>query len=437
MKPRNSLFGGVPHQRRGGYLKKGVAFMKYVLVIGDGMADDPITELGGKTPLHFASTPAMDAAASCGVIGNVLTIPQGLPAGSDTAILSIFGCDPRVCYSGRAPLEAAATGISLSSGDIAYRCNMVSYEDGNMPLDNKKLLSHSAGSIEGELSAKLVGELFDTPIFREAAAVAGMSIYPAQSFRHIAVQKAASIEGIVLIPPHDNLGRKVGELLPSGCDNAVVLERLMRVAHDVLDEHPINAKRRLEGKLPANGIWFWAEGTAIELPSFMEKYSKSGSVISAVPLCQGIGALMGLRIIHVDGATGLLETNYEGKVDAAVNVLKTDDFVAIHIEAPDECSHDGDLGAKLQAIERIDSRIIAPLVERLKKSGDDFRMLVISDHRTLISTRGHDGGPVPYLIFDSRHDNGAKVGYCENDAETGLVIAAGTELMGTLFEDSI
>ena len=410
--------------------------MKYVLVIGDGMADEPVAELGGKTPLQYADTPVMDALASAGEIGSVRTIPEGLPAGSDVAILSIFGCDPRVCYTGRAPLEAAATGIKLSPGDVAYRCNMVAYEEGDIPLESKKIISHSAGSIEGKESAALIRELFETPGFKEAALAAGVTVYPALSFRHIAVQKAAEIKGLELTPPHDHLGETLGPLLPHGGKNAATLERLMRLAHEALDSHPLNIKRRAEGKLPANGIWFWAEGTVAELPNFASKYGKTGCVISAVPLCQGIGAIIGLETIYVEGATGELYTNYKGKADAAIEALKNRDFAAVHIEAPDECTHDGDLKGKLQAIEWIDTRIIAPLADRLRKSGEDFRMLILSDHRTLTATRGHDGAPPPYIIYDSRFDRKTGMSFCEANAEDGRFIGDGTALMGILFEDA-
>jgi len=398
------------------------------------MADMPVPELDGKTPLEHAKTPSMDKLASAGVTGTVLTIPEGMPAGSDTAILSIFGCDPRSCFSGRAPLEAAAGGVKLSPGDVAYRCNMVAFEDGDKPYEEKIILSHSAGSIEGEESEAIILELFNTPVFRNAAEKAGMTVYPGSSFRHIAVQKSPDTTGIVLTPPHDHLGQPLGRHLPRGCDNAAVLDGLMRLAHEILDSHPLNMKRRTEGKLPANGIWFWAEGTAVELPSFTDKYGKTGGVISAVPLCRGIGELIGLDQVYVEGANGELYTNYEGKADAVLELLKTHDFAAVHIEAPDECTHNGDLEGKLQAIEWIDSRIVEPIAERLKRTGEDYRMLILSDHRTLTSTRGHEGSPVPYIIYDSRFDRNTGLLFSESEAERGRFIPAGTELMGILFE---
>ena len=409
--------------------------MKYILIIGDGMADNPVEELGGKTPLQYAGIPTIDTLAGKGLVGSVLTVPKGLPPGSDTAILSIFGCDPNVCYTGRAPLEAAADGILLQPGNIAYRCNMVAYEDGDMPFGEKKILSHSAGSIEGEQSAELIKALFADPEFKQLADRAGLRVYPALSFRHIAVQESADNNGIVLIPPHDHLGEQIGPLLPSGCDNAAILKELMIAAHSFLDKHPLNKNRRAEGKLPANGIWFWAEGTAVALPQFTEQYHKTGAVISAVPLCHGIASLTGLDLITVEGATGELDTNYEGKADAVLDVLKTHDFAAVHVEAPDECTHNGDLKGKLQAIEWLDSRVVLPLTEKLAQSSINYRLLILSDHKTLTATRGHDGDPVPFLIYDSRRNLCSNSAYSEDDGLKGPYVDAGIKLMDMLFED--
>ncbi len=412
--------------------------MKYILVIGDGMADNPVESLGNKTPLEYANIPVMDALAAKGEVGSVKNCPDGLPAGSDTAILSIFGADPRVCYTGRSPLEAAATGIQLAPGDVSYRCNMVAYEDGDQPFEEKKILSHSGGSIEGEESMKLVEYLFSHPDFAPVAAEAGMKVYPAPSFRHIAVQSGADITGIQLIPPHDHLGEAIGPLLPSGCENAGKLKALMKLANQVLDQHPINQARRAAGKLPANGVWFWAEGSAVALDSFVDKYHKNGTVISAVPLCFGIARLAGLDISTVEGATGELDTNYEGKVEAALNALRSgQDFVAVHVEAPDECTHNGDLKGKLQAIEWLDSRVLKPLTETLEKEGVDYRLLILSDHKTLTSTRGHDGDPVPYLLYDSTKDTGRNMPYCETTGEKGPAYSDGAAVLMPLLFDQL
>lgn len=398
------------------------------------MADNPVQELGGKTPMEYARIPNIDALTAKGILGSVLTVPEGLPAGSDTAILSIFGCDPNECYTGRAPLEAAASGIALEPGDVAYRCNMVTYEDTDAPLPEKKILSHSAGSIEGEDSIAIINALFNDPRFKAEAEKAGISIKPSASFRHMMVQRAADINGIVLTPPHDHLGEKVGDFLPSGCDNAKILRDLMELGHRILDKHPLNQIRRAQGKMPANGIWFWAEGTAVKLPNFYESYGMKGGVISAVPLCHGIAALTGLEMVTVQGATGELETNYQGKVDAAAQLLASGaDFAAVHVEAPDECTHNGDLKGKLQAIEWLDSRVVAPLTGKLEAAGEDYRLLLLSDHKTLTSTRGHDGEPVPFLLYDSTRDSGGGLAYNERNGERGSYVGRGTELMGMLF----
>jgi len=327
---------------------------------------------------------------------------------------------------------------------------MITIEDGDKPFESKKILSHSAGAIGGEDSDALVRALFEDLHFKEAADLAGIEIHPAGSFRHIAVQKyrmdgfsrtvplTATVplaSPVPLAPPHDHLGEEIGYILPNGNgnDNVEHFEKLMRLSHEILDCHPINAKRRDSGELPGNCIWFWAEGTARKLPNFMEKYGKTGAIISAVPLCKGIGALIGLEVVHVEGATGELHTNYEGKVDAAVDALKSHDFVVIHVEAPDECTHNGDLNGKLLAIKWIDSRIVAPIVERMGDSGTDFRMLFMTDHRTLLATRGHDGGSVPYAMYDSRVDKKTGLSFNEKDAASGDYIEKGTELMGMLF----
>ena len=408
--------------------------MKYILVIGDGMADNPVPELGGLTPLQYAKKPLIDAMAAKGEVGSVLNVPKGLPAGSDTAIMSIFGCDPTVCYSGRAPLEAAATGIRLHPGDVAYRCNMVTYEDADIPFEEKRILSHSAGSIEGEVSDEIVTALFSDPCFAPMAREAGMSINLGHSFRHIAVQAQADIKGIKLIPPHDHLGEKIGALLPSGCENAETLKALMLRAHEILDKHPLNEKLRSEGKMPANGVWFWAEGTAVALPDFEKANGCGGTVISAVPLCHGIAALTGLKPLCPEGATGEIDTNYENKTQALIDALHENDFAAVHVEAPDECTHNGDLKGKIQAIEWLDSRLMRPLTEALDREGVEYRLLFLSDHKTLTSTRGHDGDPVPYLLYDSRKNSGRGLPYTEEAGEKGPYVNEGVRLMSMLFE---
>lgn len=409
--------------------------MKYILVIGDGMADNPVPALGNRTPMEVADTPCMDALAAKGQVGSVRTVPVEVPPGSDTAILSIFGADPKVCYTGRSPLEAAGSGIALAPGDVSYRCNMVTYEDSDAPFEEKKIISHNAGSIEGEESIEIIKALFETPEFKKLAKQAAMRVYPSPSFRHIVVQKGADIKGLVAAPPHDHLGEVIGPLLPHGCDNGLVLCELMKKAHEILDHHPLNEARRRAGKRPANGIWFWAEGTAVALDSFVQKYGKRGVVISAVPLCHGIARLTGLDVKLVEGATGELDTNYQGKVDAAVEALcKGYDFAAVHIEAPDECTHNGDTEGKIEAIHRLDQLVVEPLIRGMEAHQLSFRLLIVSDHKTLTSTRGHDGDPVPFLLYDSRKDEKGASGYHERAGEQGQHLEEGTMLMPLLFQ---
>lgn len=408
--------------------------MKYIILIGDGMADNPVPELSNKTPLETANIPNMDRLAAGGEVGNARTVPEGVAPGSDTAILSIFGYDPRKFYSGRSPLEAAGAGITLEDGDVSYRCNMVALEDGPS-YEHKKILSHSGGSVDGEAALALMDTLLADEEFAAAAKENGMRFYPTPSFRHMAVQKDADLDRLVATPPHDHLDEEIGPLLPAGNVTAEGLANMMVIAHRVLDKHPANEKRRAEGKLPANGIWFWAEGTAITLPALTHRFGVSGFVVSAVPLVRGIGALAGLDSRPVEGATGELDTNYEGKADAVVAGLSAGyDFAVLHIEAPDECTHNGDTKGKLQAIEWIDSRTLPRLLDGLTANGDEYRLLVLSDHKTLTATRGHDGEPVPYILYDSQNPAGSGHSYTEAECAKGEFIGKGHELIERLLK---
>lgn len=409
--------------------------MKYILVIGDGMADNPVPELDGKTPLEAVDIPAIDALARGGMLGSVRTVPKELPPGSDTAILSIFGCDPRRYFTGRSPLEAAGCGVKLEPGCASFRCNMICLEDGDKPFGEKKILSHNAGSIDGETSMAIITELCADPEFHAALEAAGMTIAPTPSFRHIAQQRGGDIRGLVATPPHDILGQEIREYAFSGNENAKVLWNLMELANKKLEHLPRNEARRAQGKKPANGIWFWAEGTAVALPSFVERYGCGGSVISAVPLVHGIGALVGLKPITVEGATGEVDTNYAGKLQAAKDALAAgDQFLCVHLEAPDESTHNGSLSDKCLAIRQLDELIVAPLVAWLKEQHMDFRLLLLSDHKTLMSTRTHDGDPVPFLIYDSTTVRSGALGYTEKNGEQGVFVEDGVELMNLLFE---
>ena len=415
-------------------LKEGTD-MKYILLIGDGMADNPVPALDGRTPLEAADKPFIDALAKKSQLGSVMNVPRGLPPGSDTAILSIFGCDPKVYFSGRSPLEAAGCDIRVEPGEISYRCNMVALEDTDAPFDEKRILSHSAGSIDGETSIRLIKWLCAEPDFKAAMDACGVRIEPTPSFRHIAIQRGGSTEGLIADPPHDHLGEVIGPLVVRGSENAMALRRLMVLANEKLEHHPVNEQRRAEGKLPANGIWIWAEGTAIGLPDFRARYGHWGSVISAVPLVHGIGALCGLKKVEVEGATGEVDTNYAGKMEAAFACLSSDDdFLCLHIEAPDEATHNGSLDEKMLAIWQLDHLVANPLVTWLEEKGMDFRLLMLSDHKTLMSTRGHDGDPVPWMLYDSRVDTGLGLPYTEANGLKGPFLPSGVALMDLLFE---
>lgn len=412
--------------------------MKYLIVIGDGMADDAVEALGGKTPLEAAQKPMMDRLAGEGELGTVRTVPKGLPPGSDTAILSIFGYDPRHFFTGRSPLEAAAVGIDLAAGDVSYRCNLVALSDEAVPYEEKTILSHSGGSVEGEEALALMEHLLADAGFAACAKKNDMVIHPAPMFRHVAVQTGVAIDGLVTTPPHDHLGEAAGPLLPRGAAVAEGLREMMAIAHRLLDNHPVNRARRAEGKLPVNGIWFWAEGRAMSLPPFYNAHKKRGLVVSAVPLVQGIAGLAGLDCAKVPGATGELDTNYEGKADAVLRGLLQEgyDFALLHVEAPDECTHNGDTPGKLEAIRRLDGRCLARLWSGLDASGQPFRLEIISDHKTLTATRGHNGDPVPYLIWDSRAANSQNgLRYTEADAEKGPFIEEGHSLISRLLEE--
>ena len=353
--------------------------MKYLLVIGDGMADNPVPALGGKTPLEAAKIPAIDALAARGVVGSVMNCPPQLPAGSETGILSIFGCDPLRYFTGRSPMEAAALGLTLREGDCCYRCNLVGLEEGDQPFEQRRILSHSAGSISGEDALKTIRALNADPAFSAAMKAADMELPPVATFRPLAIEHDGDFSGIRFIPPHDHLGEVIGPLLPDGDPKAKKFADLMRLANKVLEHHPVTEERRASGKMGANGIWFWAEGTAVSLPAFEAAYGMPGAVVSAVPICHGIGVLRGLEKVEVEGATGEIDTNFEGKLEATWQKLQEYDFVCLHLEAPDECTHNGDLPGKVQSIEWLSSRLVGPLVERMERAGLDHRILLLSD----------------------------------------------------------
>lgn len=425
--------------------------MKYILVIGDGMADTALPQLAGKTPLEALALNAFDRAAGC-QCGRALTVPHGMPAGSDTAILSIFGYAPQTYYTGRSVLEAAGMGVQLPKGSVSFRVNLCAVTPD--PQGELIIHSHNGGSIHGAEATTLMNDLLADPAFAALMAAAGLSITVTDTFRHVGVMKteASDLQALRLTEPHNVLEQTIAPYLPhlerATEDQAVIqmgesIKALMLRSYEVLKQHPVNQKRLAAGLLPANMIWPWGAATAVALPPFKEKYGHDGTVVSAVPLVWGIAGLAGLKTPHVEGANGDLDTNYEGKVACALNALENgDDFAAVHIEAPDEMSHAGDLGRKLEAIQNVEYRVVAPILDELTKRGEDFRLLLLSDHPTLLTTRTHDGGPVPYAVYDSRTVKKAlrKNGraplrkFCEKEMECEPVLMDGTDLMRVLFE---
>lgn len=365
--------------------------MKYIVLIGDGMADRPLKELGGKTPLQAAFTPNMDRLASEGVVGAARTLPPGLPTGSDVANLSILGYDPRRFYTGRAPLEAASMGLELKKGDIAFRCNFVTLRF-NRDRTKAFMEDYSAGQISSEEGRVLIEELN-----RELAG-RGVSFHPGVSYRNIMLWAAGERE-LECTPPHDILDKDIADYLPVGKGDDFIRD-LMRSSVDVLDRHPVNKERAGKGKRPANSIWLWGQGGKPELPSFGKLYGKKGAVISAVDLAKGLAVSVGLEVINVPGATGYLDTNYVGKAEYALDALERLDFVYVHVEAPDEASHEGRVKEKIKAIEDFDALVVGTVTRGIEVFGD-YRILLMPDHATPIEARTHTDEPVPFVIYDS------------------------------------
>lgn len=371
--------------------------MKYIVIVPDGAADNPIEELGGKTPLQVANTPNMDFLASCGIAGSVRNIPKGFPPGSDVANLSILGYDPRVYYTGRAPLEAVSMGLTLSKNDIAYRCNLVTLNF----LDKKQILmdDYSAGHISSE-EAKILIEEIDRKLGSDL-----LRFYPGVSYRHIMVWRNGS-EDVECTPPHDITGKEISRYLPIG-KNASFLKELIFKSSEILKEHPVNKKRISEGKKPANSIWLWGQGRTPDLPNYRDKYNLTGALISAVDLTKGLGILAGFHIINVPGATGWIDTNYDGKASYGINALERVDFVYIHIEAPDEAGHQGDYKLKIKAIEDIDRIVVGRIIGEAKERFKEFKILLLPDHPTPVKLKTHTSEPVPFVIYDGK-DRGVK-----------------------------
>ncbi len=399
--------------------------MKYVVVLGDGMADEPIEALGGKTPLAYANTPVMDKLSKLSEIGMVHTIPDGMKPGSDTANLSVMGYDPKKYYSGRSPLEALSIGVPMKDTDVAIRCNIVTISEENVPFEEKTIIDHSSSEISTEDCAVLLKE-----VMKELANET-YQFYVGTSYRHCLIWDKGSV--VELTPPHDVLGQVIGQHLPQ--DEA--LREMMRKSYDILVNHPINIERKKQGLNPANCCWFWGAGTKPMLDSFEEKTGKKGMMVSAVDLLKGIAVGAGMGTVEVEGANGGLHTNYAGKVDAAAKALLEEDydFVYIHVEAPDEMGHQGSMERKVQAIEYLDEKVIGPMVEKLEQAGVDFRMLVLPDHPTPIRVRTHTSENVPYMLYDSTNKQNNAWNYNEAEAlKSGNLEPVGHQLIEKLLE---
>lgn len=400
--------------------------MKYVIILGDGMADEPIEELGGKTPLEYARTPVMDDLACRSEVGLACTIPQGMKPGSDTANLAVLGCNPRQYYTGRSPLEALSIGVDMKEGDIAIRTNLVTLSEEEEAYEDKRILDHSSDEISTEDAAVLLEAV------RKELEEDAYHFYVGTSYRHLLIWSKGSVTE--LTPPHDVLGQRAGDHLPA----EEKLRAMQKKSYEILSKHPINLERKAKGLNPANSCWFWGAGTRPSLPSFEGKYHKKGAMISAVDLLKGIAVGTGMANIHVEGANGGLHTNYEGKAQAAADALLKDgfDFVYVHVEAPDEMGHQGSVEKKVQAIEYLDERVICPIREALDKAKEPYRLLVLPDHPTPIRVRTHTSDPIPYLLYDSEKELRRIGAYNEREARiSGILVEQGYELIRKLFEN--
>lgn len=401
--------------------------MKYVVVLGDGMADLPHEILGGKTPLDVARKPMMDWLATHGEMGLVKTVPDGMKPGSDVANLSVMGYDPAVYYSGRSPLEAASIGVDLNDTDYTFRCNIVTLSE-DEPYEQKTMIDYSSDEIstsEADELIKAIGEVMNTP---------EMHFYTGRSYRHLLVWHHAP-EGFTLTPPHDISDQKITTHLPQGPDP--ILYDMMKRSYQILKDHPVNLKRKAAGLRPANSLWFWGAGQKPQLTNFHEKFNLNGSVISAVDLVMGLGVCAGLRTVEVEGATGNINTNFAGKGQAVISELaKGQDFVYVHIEAPDESGHRFEPENKVRSIELIDEKIVTPVKQALDASGEPYAILVMPDHPTPLCVRTHTSDPVPYVLYRNtcpeKHEDRV---YTENAAQaTGIFVAHGYSMMEKLIK---
>lgn len=378
---------------------------KYIVVLGDGMADEPIESLGGKTPIAYASTPALDRLSKLSEIGMVHTIPEGMKPGSDTANLSVLGYDPKIYYSGRSPLEALSIGVPMKDTDIALRCNIVTISEDDVPFEEQKIIDHSSGEISTEDCAVLLNEV------KKELENETYQFYVGTSYRHCLIWNQGRV--LDLTQPHDVLDQVIGQYLPT--DEHLLY--MMKRSYEILKDHPLNVERKKKGLNPANCCWFWGAGTRPSLAPFEEKYGKKGMMISAVDLLKGIAVGAKMGVAHVEGANGGLNTNYEGKTQAAIDALHDGyDFAYIHVEAPDEMGHQGRVEDKVKSIEYLDSRLIARVKQAMEAAGEDYRMLILPDHPTPLRIRTHTSNPVPYLLYDSTHEQKKRERFTEESA---------------------
>jgi 2,3-bisphosphoglycerate-independent phosphoglycerate mutase len=401
--------------------------MKYVVVLIDGAADDRIEELENKTPLMAANMPTVRNLEKKAKIGQVKTVPDDLYPGSDIANLSVMGYDPKIYHTGRSPLEALSIGVEMKDDDIAIRMNLVTLSD-DEKFEDKVMIDYSGGEISTEESEELVEALINS--FKEEK---DYSIHHGISYRHVFIWHEGSLE-INLIPPHNITGEKIGNYMPGGVNNEFFIN-FIKKGYEILKDHPVNIKRISEGKRPANCPWLWGEGKKPLLDKFEMLNGLKGGVISAVDLIRGIGKGAGMEVIIVPGATGTIHTNFKGKGEAAVLGLNSGlDYMYIHLEATDECGHQGDIEGKVRALELIDEFIVSKVVSEIK---DDYRLLIVPDHRTPLKTKKHDSLPVPYLLYDSRQDLGMGLSYDEEDAAKGEYIETGYKLHALLIEKKV
>ena len=398
--------------------------MKYIVVLGDGMADYKRGTLGDKTPLMLAKKPAIDLLAKKGQVGLIRTVDEGLSPGSDVANLSVIGYDPRQYYSGRSSLEALSIGVTMNETDTVLRMNLVTLSEAEK-FEDRTMLDYSAGEISTEEAHELVSAV------SKAFADGFIEFFGGTSYRNCAVIRDTKVD-VSFTPPHDILDKKIGEYLPKGEGNTI-LNEMIKKSVEVLSNHPVNLERISQGKRPANAIWFWGKATKPSLPAFKEKYGLSGAVISAVDLLKGIAIAAGMDVVNVDGATGTLKTNFAGKAQACLDALKNHDYVYIHIEAPDECGHQGDAEGKIKAIEKVDF-VVDYIVKGLQKEKTDFCMAVLPDHATPLVLRTHTSDPVPYIVYNSLREANSNIGYTEEEAQKGLYLDNGRSLIQLLLK---